>query len=226
MASPLEGLRPGARRIVEATRSLLVSSGYRDLSLEAIANECGLHKAVIRHYFGNKAGLMALVHASFGYDSIADVANALRELAREPTIAGLPRLKRQAAENLDVQLPLFEILPGALRGGPESAHLLWIYERLEDLYVEFFAERLPSLSHDEAKGLAQVLMALVDGLSIRYAMQPEPHRLDRAFAVFEALFSAWLTARETPNCGAPFTDGASATAADGIEGQGEGGSSR
>ena len=74
---PLADLPPTARRIVEITRRLLIEKGYSYLSLENIAEECGLHKTAVRYYFRNKAGLMELVVDSWVHDNIGLLAPLL-----------------------------------------------------------------------------------------------------------------------------------------------------
>ena len=58
VGDPLADLPPTAKRMVDATRRLLVERGYASLSLETIAEECNLNKTAVRYYFRNKAGLM------------------------------------------------------------------------------------------------------------------------------------------------------------------------
>ena len=48
---------PGAQALVDAARRLLARGGYDALRLEAIAAESGQNKAMIRYWFGDKAGL-------------------------------------------------------------------------------------------------------------------------------------------------------------------------
>jgi len=57
---PRAGDRPGdaRQRLIAAARRRFATDGYDRASLRAIAAEAGLDASLIRHYFGDKAGLL------------------------------------------------------------------------------------------------------------------------------------------------------------------------
>ena len=63
-------LPPTAQRLLDAAHRLLVRSGYNSLSVEAIGQEAGENKALIRYYFGSKNGLLVALTDSLISDTL------------------------------------------------------------------------------------------------------------------------------------------------------------
>jgi len=191
---PLAALRPTARMIIETTRRLLVERGYGDLSLETIAKECDLNKTAVRYYFGNKAGLMEAVIDSYVHDNsafIVDFSDA--ETRRQRIHAFLDAKRTRVSEHSDLQLAFFELLPNVLRDESHTERLVIMYEWVIKVYVDFFGGN-GSSDDPRLRALAQLLISVVDGLSVQYAIDSERFPIDEAYALLESMLSRWLEA--------------------------------
>ncbi len=191
---PLATLRPTARRIVETTRRLLVERGYSELSLETIAAECGLNKTAVRYYFGNKAGLMEIVVDAYVHENsafIVDLTDA--ETRREQIHAFIEAKRTRVCENRNLQLAFFELLPNVLREGPYTERIAAMYEWLIKVYSDFYGGN-GSGADSRLRGLAQLLIAVTDGLSVQYAIDDRRFPSVDAYAVLESMLLRWLEA--------------------------------
>lgn len=202
VSDPLADLAPTARRIVETTRRLLIEKGYGYLSLENIAHECSLNKTAVRYYFRNKAGLMELVVDSWVHDNI-DLLVPLLDLQQtealsvEERVAAFVRAKREMSENTQAYLAFFELLPAILRDERHSRRLENMYEWAIELYLKLFADQLDGLDEHEARGFAQLVIAVVDGLAVQHVISAERFPTDAAYRRFSASLTTWMHARET-----------------------------
>ena len=198
---PLAELPPTARRIVEITRRLLIEKGYGYLSLENIAEECGLHKTAVRYYFRNKAGLMELVVDSWVHDNIALLVPLLdlspaEGLSVDERMAAFVQAKREMSENTQAYLAFLELLPAILRDERHSERIENMYEWAVDLYLRLFAESLESLDEHQARGFAQLIIAVVDGLAVQNVISAERFPVDAAYEVFAGALTSWVRGRE------------------------------
>ena len=74
-------LPPTAQRLLDAAHRLLVRSGYNSLSVEAIGQEAGENKALIRYYFGSKNGLLVALTDSLISDTLRQARQRLSGLS-------------------------------------------------------------------------------------------------------------------------------------------------
>jgi AcrR family transcriptional regulator len=198
---PLADLAPTARRIVETTRRLLIEKGYSHLSLENIAHECGINKTAVRYYFHNKAGLMELVVDSWVHDNIGLLAPLLdlpqaETLSVEERVAAFVRAKREMSENTQAYLAFFELLPAMLRDERHSRRIENLYEWAIELYLRLFADSLRGLDEHRARGVAQLVIAVVDGLAVQNVISAERFPADAAYEGFAAALATWMRGRE------------------------------
>jgi len=204
---PLADLPPTARRIVETTRRLLIEKGYSYLSLENIAEECGLNKTAVRYYFRNKAGLMELVVDSWVHDNIALLVPLLdlppaEVLSVEERMAAFVKAKREMSENTQAYLAFFELLPAILRDERHSQRIENMYEWAVDLYLKLFAESLEGLEEHQARGFAQLVIAVVDGLAVQNVISADRFPADAAYELFAGALTTWMRGREDVKRGA------------------------
>jgi AcrR family transcriptional regulator len=166
-------LSPGARALVEACKQLLMSGGMEALRVEKVSIAAGQNPAMIRYYFGGKDALVAAAVDSFLHEAVVDFATKAEALPE-----GEPRLGALVDGNLDLVrtpgfLSIFEVLPSALRNDG-------LRERLARLYVwyrEVNAQCLdPATSPPDGRrlqALASLLVAMIDGLAVQHALDPE-----------------------------------------------------
>ena len=65
------------RQLIEAGERLFASHGYSGTSLEALAGEVGVNKAMIAYYFGSKAGVYDAVISALVSSVVGQVRDAL-----------------------------------------------------------------------------------------------------------------------------------------------------
>lgn len=182
---PIESLPPTARRLLDAARRILERDGFSALTLSAVAKDADESKASVGYHFGNKEGLIvALV------DSLVHEANRslITETRRHPM--GEERLRvlmegeRQIVEDTGGFVALLEILPYALREESLRRRVADLYSGYRDTVLDALEAR-DDPNHAALATFATLTIAVVDGLSIQHALDPE--RID-----VEAAIALWL----------------------------------
>jgi AcrR family transcriptional regulator len=186
---PSSSLPETAQRILAAATSLLADRGYEAVTLENVANEAGVNKASIRYNFGNKAGLLMAIVDNLIHDEClrlaADTENVPEEERLHVAMLGIRRMIVEA----DSFRGFFDILPHAFRD-PE------LRERMFSLYIWWYQQNLKWLGLGESKsvmdsdmlmGLAELIAAIPDGLSVQSGLNPDGFDLTRPLATLEFL---------------------------------------
>jgi AcrR family transcriptional regulator len=186
---PSSSLPETAQRILTAATSLLADRGYEAVTLENVANEAGVNKASIRYNFGNKAGLLMAIVDNLIHDEClrlaADTENVPEEERLHVAMLGIRRMIVEA----DSFRGFFDILPHAFRD-PE------LRERMFSLYIWWYQQNLKWLGLGESKsvmdsdmlmGLAELIAAIPDGLSVQSGLNPDGFDLTRPLATLEFL---------------------------------------
>jgi AcrR family transcriptional regulator len=192
LRDPLADLPPTALRMVEATQRLLVSRGYTAVTLEAIGEACQLNKIAVKYYFGNKAGLMTLLLDSLVYESCVVMAALVGAPPEASRLHEFLEAKRRWTEG-DSQFAFLELYPHVVRNASERERLIGMYEMLIAQYRKFFGAYVPGASDDEVRGLAQLVIAIVDGLSIQHRMSKTRFAVSVPFAVLESVWVSWMS---------------------------------
>lgn len=78
--TPISSLPKPAQEILAAARRLLRDGGLSALTLQAIATDAGHHKASVGYYFGNKAGLLAVLMDAVTRDAELEFMDATRKI--------------------------------------------------------------------------------------------------------------------------------------------------
>jgi len=214
LPDPLADLQPTARRIVEVARRLLIEKGYPALSLENIANACGLNKTAIRYYFGNKAGLMEAVVDTWVHENIGLVLPGFTARPAKGRLHAFRVAKQQMSENTEVYLAFLELLPAILRDARHSERITELYEWAMEMYSRILGADLPDLSAQEMRGFTQLIIAVVDGLAVQHAINPEKFRTGEAYDMLESIIDTWMTARRTAGAPAAASDAGAPPGAD------------
>ncbi len=189
LEDPSSSLPQTAQRILAAATRLLADRGYEAVTLENVAAEAGVNKASIRYNFGNKAGLVMAVADHLIHDEClrlaADTENVPEEERLHVAMVGIRRMIVEA----DSFRGFFDILPHAFRD-PE------LRERLFALYLWWYQQNLKWLGLGDGKstvhsdllmGLAELIAAVPDGLSVQAGLDPEGFDLSRPLAALEFL---------------------------------------
>ncbi len=172
---PLSALPETAQKLLVAAKAIIASDGFGALTLNAVATASGENKAMISYYFGNKAGLVAAVLDSVIHDEYVASQDRMRDVGpgqRSRRLVEEMRRMDAAAEEFRV---FFELLPHALRDEALRARLVLLYQWYWSLKLEWLgiATSSAGLEDPELLGLAQILSAVIDGLAIQAAIDPE-----------------------------------------------------
>ena len=189
LEDPLTTLPATAQRILKAATRLLAERGFEAVTLENVAAEAGVNKASIRYNFGNKAGMLMAVVDALIHDEclriVADTENVPEEERLHAAMLGIRRMIVEA----DSFRGFFDILPHAFRE-PE------LRERMFSLYVWWYQQNLRWLGladnkavmdSDMLMGLAELIAAIPDGLSVQAGLNPDGFDLGRPLATLEFL---------------------------------------
>jgi AcrR family transcriptional regulator len=185
---PLETLPATARKILKAATTLLAERGYEAVTLENVATEAGVNKASIRYNFGNKAGLIIAVADALLHDECLRLSADTEAVPEEERLHAAMVAIRRMIVDADSFRGFFDILPHAFRD-PE------LRERLFALYTWWYRQNLkalglavPGAEHDEMlMGLAELIAAIPDGLSVQAGLNPDGFELSRPLATLEFL---------------------------------------
>ncbi len=189
LENPVTSLPATAQRILVAATTLLADRGFEAVTLENVAAEAGVNKASIRYNFGNKAGLLMAVVDALIHDEClrlaADTENVPVEERLHVAMVGIRRMIVEA----DTFRGFFDILPHAFRD-PE------LRERMFSLYAWWYQQNLKWLGLGDSKaamdsdmlmGLAELIAAIPDGLSVQAGLNPDGFDLSRPLATLEFL---------------------------------------
>ena len=195
LSDPLADQPPTAKRLVETARRLLIEEGYGSLSLESIAAACGVNKTAVRYYFGNKAGLMEAVVDTWVHESVDRVQEVSGVRDAERPLHTFRVIKQRMSEDTELYLAFWELLPAILRDERNSARITDLYEWAIEKYTSIVGAGLPEMSPEQMRGFTQLMIAVVDGLAVQHAINPERFRTDGAWDMLESIIDAWTSAR-------------------------------
>lgn len=172
---PLSDLPETARNLILSAKAIIADRGFDALTLNRLALESGENKAMTAYYFGNKAGLIAAVLDSVIHDEYLDSQTRMRNL----DVAELtPRFIEEMREITDSTAEFrvfFELLPRVLRDDMLRARLLPLYRWYWSVKLEWLGlgDDPDALDDPDLRGIAQLFSALIDGLAIQAAIDPE-----------------------------------------------------
>jgi AcrR family transcriptional regulator len=172
---PLSSLPETARNLLVAAKRIVAEDGFEALTLKTVSERAGENKAMVAYYFNNKAGLIAAVLDSVIHDEYLDSLDRMKDVAPGERASRLvEEMRRMAAWAEDFQV-FYELLPHVLRDE-------MLRRRMAMLYRWYWTKKLEWLGVDDAEaglgdadllGLAQLLSAVIDGLAIQCAFDPE-----------------------------------------------------
>lgn len=176
--------REKTREIMEAGRQVIFREGIWNTTTRKIAEEAGISLATIHYYFANKDELLVAVYE----EMLSSIRHASAEdFAAPGTLAEriegvVDRTWEFSQKNMDGQLMQTELTVYALRNGMRTLAARQGHEYL-DIYVRVLksASDVVDRTDLDIEGLAQLLLAGVDGLLVAHTVEPDNARTARSF---------------------------------------------
>jgi len=185
-------LPPTAAKLLAAARRILVRKGYAGLTMQAVEKEAGINRALVHYYFGSKAGLLEALVDSLFEDPAFGYSDTVLKAPIGPALAQtlLEWLGRITADRRSGRL-LYELLPHVLRSPKLRRRAADLYST----YREFDGECLASGKRSSAElreDLGALSVAIVEGLGIQSAVDPDGFERARAFALWQEVITHYL----------------------------------
>ena len=190
-------LPPTARRILAAAQDILAERGYAELTMTAISQVSGVNRALVSYYFGGKAGLLAALVDTLFQNPDVGLVEEIRATTEgaERTEAFLD-WQRRVSSNERVNRMLYELLPHALRDPEVRARFAEEYRLYRSIDADCLAAAPAELDDDALEALAAVSIAVVEGLGIQRALDPEGFDHERAWRAWASVVGRYLSLPE------------------------------
>lgn len=173
-SNPLSELPETARNLILSAKSIIADEGFDALTLSRLASLSGENKAMTAYYFGNKAGLIAAVLDSVIHDEYLASGTRMKDLgADELTPRLVEEMQDIVASSRDFRV-FFELLPRVLRDDVSRQRLIPLYRWYWSVKLEWLGlGDGEGLRDPDLQSLARLLSAVIDGLAIQAAIEPE-----------------------------------------------------
>lgn len=172
---PLSALPETAQKLLLAAKDFIASDGFDALTLNAVSAASGENKAMISYYFGNKAGLVAAVLDSVIHDEYIASQDRMKDVDPEQRCRQLiEEMRRMGAATEEFRV-FFELLPHVLRDKTLRRRIAFLYKWYWSVKLEWLGITSPSgaLEDPDLLGLTQLLSAVIDGLAVQTAIDPD-----------------------------------------------------
>ena len=172
---PLRALPETARKLLIAAKEIVAQEGFEALTLKAVSERAGENKAMVSYYFDNKAGLIAAVLDSVIHDEYLASLDRMKDVTPEERIPRLVEEMRRMAASVEDFAVFFELLPHVLRDDVLRRRMAMLFRWYWKMKLEWLGlgDGAKGLADPELLGLAQLLSAVIDGLAIQTAVDPE-----------------------------------------------------
>ena len=180
-----------------AAKEIVAEDGFEALTLKTVSERAGENKAMVSYYFDNKAGLVAAVLESVIHDEYLDSLDRMKDVAPGERISRLvDEMQRMAAWAEDFQV-FYELLPHVLRDEVLRRRMAMLYRWYWKMKLEWLGAQdgAAGLADPDLLGLAQLLSAIIDGLAIQTAVDPEMD-LANPYRVLARMLESLDTARK------------------------------
>jgi AcrR family transcriptional regulator len=194
---PMRSLPETARNLLIAAKEIVAEDGFEALTLKTVSERAGENKAMVSYYFDNKAGLIAAVLDSVIHDEYLDSLDRMKDVAPGERIPRLvDEMQRMAAWAEDFQV-FYELLPHVLRDEVLRKRMAVLYRWYWKMKLEWLGAQdgAAGLADPDLLGLAQLLSAIIDGLAIQTAVDPEMD-LANPYRVLARMLESFETARQ------------------------------
>jgi AcrR family transcriptional regulator len=172
---PLSSLPETARNLLVAAKAVVAEAGFEALTLKAVSERAGENKAMIAYYFDNKAGLVAAVLDSVIHDEYLDSLQRMKDVSPGDRVTRLiEEMRRMDAAVEDFEV-FFELLPHVLRDEVLRRRLAVLFRWYWKMKLDWMGvgDGAAALADPDLLGLAQLLSAIIDGLAIQAAVDPD-----------------------------------------------------
>jgi AcrR family transcriptional regulator len=174
ISDPSPHLAPTAARILAAAKRVLERDGFRALTFASIARESGENQALIRYYFGSKAGLVAALVDSVMYLESVELIETLSAAGPgEERWAALMELHEAYAHHHDAYRMFYEVIPHILRDEGLHPHLRDLFEWYRKLDAWALEEVGASEPDARIQPLALLTVAIADGVALQVLADPD-----------------------------------------------------
>jgi TetR/AcrR family acrAB operon transcriptional repressor len=183
-------------RLVEAATRLFAERGYRDTSVQAIAEAAGISRGSIFWHFGSKDGLLSAVaeEAFRRWETETLVGDVGDARGVEAMRRALDSHKRFLREEEDVLRLFFVLMFEALGPRPELAgRFAALHQGLRERGREWLSSGDLRPDVDPATVAGLITGALV-GIAYQHLLDPEGLDLDRAYSDLERVLAQGLAA--------------------------------
>jgi len=182
-------LPPTARKILIAAKHLLTTRGLSALTLETVTNRAGVNKALVRYYFGSKAGLIEAVVDEIVLDECASMAN---DLSANTTVAERVRSfvasVRRMATNVDGYRAFFDVLPHGARDRGLRRRLTYLYDLWYEWNLEWLGLDDATADDERAAGLRAMgafTAAVIDGIAVQALIHGAEYDVEPTLDILE-----------------------------------------
>ncbi len=189
----MAGLPPTARRLLAAAQDILAERGFSELTMTAISQVSGVNRALVSYYFGGKAGLLAaLVESLFLNPDVGFVEDIRSSRVGKDRADAFLDWQRRVSQNDRTNRMLYELLPHALREPEVRARFAEEYRVYRAVDGDCLAAAPRELSEAELEALAAVSIAVVEGLGIQRALDPDGFDHERAWRMWREVVGRYL----------------------------------
>jgi len=172
---PLSSLPETARNLLIAAKRIIAEEGFEALTLKSVSERAGENKAMVSYYFDNKAGLVAAVLDSVIHDEYLASLDRMKDVTPEERIPRLVEEMRRMAASADDFTVFYELLPHVLRDDVLRRRMVMLIRWYWKMKLEWLGIRdgAGGLADPDLLGIAQLLSAVIDGLAIQAAVDPD-----------------------------------------------------
>ncbi|MDK3018118.1 choline-binding transcriptional repressor BetI [Pseudodonghicola flavimaris] len=167
---PKQGMEPIRRdALVRATIAELGAAGTLDVTVSQIARRAGVSSALAHHYFGGKDQIFLAAMRRILSDFVAEVRRELKGVPREGRAAAIVRACFGGSSFTPEAVGAWMCFYVMAQSNPQALRLWQIYHlRLRSNLIHALRPVCP-----RPAAAADTLGALIDGLYIRAALDPE-----------------------------------------------------
>lgn len=198
--SPIgSGLAPTARRILDAARTIVAEHGYAGLTMAEVERVSGANRALVSYYYGGKLGLLAALVDSLFQDPDGDPVEKIRDSfeGSERTCRFL-EWQQKVSANDRVNRVLHEMLPHAMRDQLVRKQFADAYRLYRTIDADCLSSAPTELTDEQADSLAAVAIAVVEGLAIQRALDPDGFDHDHAWKLWTEVIGQFLRLPSPP----------------------------
>ncbi len=172
---PLSSIPETAQNLLLAAKEIIADEGFEGLTLKTVSERAGENKAMVSYYFDNKAGLIAAVLDSVIHDEYLDSLHRMKDVAPGERIPRLVEEMRRMAESVEDFQVFYELLPHVLRDEALRRRMALLFRWYWKMKLEWLGvqDGARGLADPHLLGVAQLLSAVIDGLAIQVAVDPD-----------------------------------------------------